>query len=145
MEYLRNKKVTHDYALEDTYEAGVELLGIEVKSVRNQRGSLSGAYVSALGNELYLLGAHIPAWQEKNADPSFDPYRSRKLLLKAKELQELTTRTRTKGLTIVPISLYRKGRVIKLQIAIARGKKIFDKREVLKKKAIVRDVERNLA
>ena len=66
MEYLRNKKATFDYKLQDSYECGMKLLGTEVKSVKNHHGSLTGAYVSVLGGELYLLGAHIPAWQEKN-------------------------------------------------------------------------------
>lgn len=143
-EYLRNNKATFDYALEDTYECGIELLGTEVKSVKHHKGSLSGAYVSLLGGELYLLGAHIPAWQEKNVSISYDPYRSRKLLVHAKELQVLAKAAGTKGLTLIPISLYGKGTLVKAQIAIARGKKSFDKRETLKKKAVTRDIEREL-
>lgn len=145
MEYLRNKKVTLDYELTDTYECGVELLGTEVKSIRHHHGSLNGAYVSLLGAELYLLGAHIPAWQEKNAGSTFDPYQSRKLLVHEKELRELAKASQTKGLTIVPISLYNKGRVIKLQIAIARGKKNFDKRETIKKRDLDREFARGAA
>lgn len=141
MEYLRNKKVTLEYKLEDTYECGLELLGTEVASVRHGQGSLNGAYVSVLGGELYLLGAHIPAWQEKNTDSTYDAYRSRKLLVHKKELLELMKASKTKGLTVVPISLYNKGRVIKLQVAIARGKKNIDKRETIKK----RDLDREFA
>lgn len=144
-EYLRNKKVTFDYALEDTFECGIELLGTEVKSIKHHHGSLTGAYVSVLGNELYLLGAHIPPWQEKNiSSESYDPYRSRKLLVHKKELLELKKAAETKGLTIVPVSLYGKGTLVKAQVAIARGKKLFDKRESLKKKAVTRDLERGL-
>jgi SsrA-binding protein len=144
MEYLRNKKATFDFEFKDTYECGIELLGTEVKSVKNNHGSLSGSYVSVIGGELFLLGAHIPAWQEKNAEPGFDPYRSRKLLVHKKELAALAEAANTKGLTLVPISLYGKGRHIKAQIAIARGKKLFDKRETLKKKAVTRDIARSL-
>lgn len=143
-EYLRNKKATFDYSLEDTYECGVELLGTEVKSIKHHKGSLTGAYVQLLGGELYLLGAHIPAWQENNAGPDYDPYRSRKLLAHKKELAELGKAAETKGLTIIPVSLYGKGDLIKAQIAVAKGKKVFDKREHLKKKAVTRDIERDL-
>ena len=144
-EYLRNKKATFDYALQDTYECGVELLGTEVKSIKHHQGSLTGAYVAVLGNELYLLGAHIPPWQEKNISSEvYDPYRSRKLLVHKKELLELKKASETKGLTIIPVSLYGKGTLVKAQVAIARGKKLFDKRETLKKKAVTRDIERGL-
>ncbi len=144
-EYLRNKKATFDYVLQDTYECGVELLGTEVKSIKHHQGSLTGAYVAVLGSELYLLGAHIPAWQEKNvSSETYDPYRSRKLLVHKKELHELKKVGETKGLTIIPVSLYGKGTLVKVQVAIARGKKLFDKRESLKKKAVTRDLERGL-
>ena len=144
MEYLRNKKATFDYHLQDTFEAGIELLGSEVKSLKNHQGSLNGAYVNLLGGELYLLGAHVPPWQEKNAPADFDSYRSRKLLLHKKELQEIARAIQTKGLTVIPVSIYGKGRLIKTQIAIAKGKKNFDKRESLKKKAVKRDIDREL-
>ncbi|HVY36257.1 MAG TPA: SsrA-binding protein SmpB [Candidatus Paceibacterota bacterium] len=143
-EYLRNKKATFDYHLEDTYECGIELLGTEVKSVKNHHGSLTGAYVAVHDGALVLLGAHIPAWQERNVAPGFDPYRTRRLLVHKKELVELLRAIQTKGLTIIPVSLYGKGNLVKLQIAIARGKKSFDKRESLKKKAVRRDIEREL-
>jgi SsrA-binding protein len=143
-EYLHNKKATFDFELRDTYECGVELLGTEVKSIKNHHGSLTGAYVSIIDGELFLLGAHIPAWQEKNIEPGFDAYRSRKLLVHKAEIADLAKATNTKGLTIIPVSLYGKGRQIKAQIAIASGKKLFDKRETLKKKAVSRDIERGL-
>jgi len=141
-EYLRNKKATFDYELRDTYECGVELLGTEVKSVKHHHGSLTGSYVGMLGGELYLLGAHIPPWQEKNVPPTYDPYRSRKLLVHKKELEELAKATKTKGLTVIPVSLYGKGTLVKAQIAIARGKKNFDKRNTLKKRDLDREAKR---
>lgn len=143
-EYLRNKKATFDYSLEESYECGIKLLGTEVKSLKHHRGSLTGAYVSVLGGELYLLGAHIPPWQEKNVGTDYDPYRSRKLLVHERELAVLARASQTKGLTIIPVSLYGKGTLVKAQIAIAKGKKTFDKRETLKKKAVSRDLERGL-
>lgn len=142
MEYLRNKKVSFDYHLEDTIEAGIELLGTEVKSVKAHHGSLSGAYVSIVDGSLVLLGAHIPAWQEKNVMDGFDPYRTRTLLVHKKELMDLAKSLKVKGLTIVPVSLYGKGKVIKLQLAVARGKKTFDKRETLKKRDLDREERR---
>jgi SsrA-binding protein len=142
MEYLRNKKVSFDYHLEDTYECGIELLGTEVKSVKAHHGSLSGAYVSIVDGSLVLLGAHIPAWQEKNVTDGFDPYRTRTLLVHKKELMDLAKSLKVKGLTIVPVSLYGKGKVIKLQLAVARGKKTFDKRETLKKRDLDREERR---
>lgn len=144
MEYIRNKKATFEYILEDTFEAGIELLGTEVKSLRARQGSISGAYVRVLGRELYLLGAHIPPWQEQNAPQDFDSYRSRKLLLHAKELSVLAKALQTKGLTVIPLSLYGRERLIKVALAIAKGKKNVDKRESLKKKALQRDLARGM-
>lgn len=142
MEYVRNKKATFDFALQDTIETGIELLGTEVKSIKAQHGSLSGSHVTLIGGELYLLGAHIPAWQEKNTSSAYDPYRTRKLLVHKKELIELAKQSKTKGLTIVPVSLHNKGSLIKLTIAIAKGKKVADKRNTLKEKADRRDMDR---
>jgi SsrA-binding protein len=142
MSLVVNKKATFDYALLESVEAGVELLGTEAKSIRAKHGSLSGAYVAILSGEVYLLGAHIPPWQEKNVSETYDPYRSRKLLLKKKEIMTLEKALHTKGLTVIPISLYSKGRYIKAQIAIAKGKKNFDKRDVLKKKDLDREARR---
>lgn len=142
MEYLRNKKATFDYQLENTIECGISLLGTEVKSVKAHHGSLSGAYVSFVDGELVLLGAHIPAWQEKNISEGFDPYRTRTLLASKKELLELARAVKVKGLTIIPVSLYGKGSLIKVQVAIAKGKKIFDKRATIKHRDLDREARR---
>ena len=142
MEYLRNKKATFEYAFEYTIEAGIELLGSEVKSVKQSHGSLNGAYVSVVSGELYLLGAHIPAWQEKNTSTAFDPYRTRKLLVHKKELFDLGQALKQKGLTIVPVSLYNKAGKVKIQIAVAKGKKNFDKRDSLRDSVVKRDIAR---
>jgi SsrA-binding protein len=145
MEYIRNKKATFEYSLEETIEAGIELLGTEVKSVKANHGSLSGAYVAFVGGDALLLGAHIPAWQEKNVPVTYDPYRTRKLLLHKREMLKLSQLLQNKGLTIVPISLYNNKGKVKLSIAIAKGKKLFDKRNTLKERAMKRDSERDLS
>lgn len=138
MEYLRNKKATFDYEIEETLEAGIELMGTEVKSLKNHHGSLSGSYITILDGQLALLGVHIPAWQEKNVVDNYDPYRTRKLLVHKKEIAYLKRKTKEKGLTLIPISLYNKNNRIKIKIALARGKKLFNKKESLK----TRDLDR---
>ncbi len=142
MEYVRNKKAGFDFSIQDTIETGIELVGTEVKSVKAQHGSLNGSHITLLNGELYLLGAHIPAWQEKNASSAYDPYRTRKLLVHKKELTDLAKIVKTKGLTIVPLSLHNKGSLIKLTAAIVRGKNKADKRNTLKEKADRRDMDR---
>jgi len=142
MEYIGNRKAGHDYSLEESLEAGIELFGYEVKSIRAKHGSLTGAYVLVRGGEAYLVNAFIPSFQEKNAPETYDPRRTRKLLLNKKELAELAQREREGGLTLVPLSLYNKGRKLKLQVAVARGKKKKDKRETLKKRTTDREMRR---
>jgi SsrA-binding protein len=142
MEYLKNRKATLDYKIEDTMETGVQLLGTEVKSVRAGHGSLAGSHVTVLNGELVLLGAQIPPWQEKNVSSAYDPYRTRKLLVHKKQLLELSKVIKTKGLTIVPLSLHTNGRLIKLTIAIVKGKNKADKRNTLKERADRRDMDR---
>jgi SsrA-binding protein len=134
MALVQNKKVRLTYALEERFEAGVELLGTEVKSLRAGKGVLEGARILVRGGEAFLVGATIPAWQEKNATKEFDPSRPRRLLLNHKELAVVQSAESARGLTVVPISFYAKGRVIKLQIAIAKGKKKFDKRQDIRKR-----------
>ncbi len=129
MSLVENKRIGFDYQILETIEAGLELFGYEVKSLRAGHGSLKGARVLARGGEAYLVGATIPAWQPANAPKSFDPERSRRLLLKEKEIDHIRGAESEKGLTIVPLSVYNKGRNLKLSIAIARGKKKGDKRQ----------------
>ncbi len=129
MSLVENKRVGFDFQILETIEAGLELFGYEVKSLRAGHGSLKGARVLARGGEAYLVGATIPAWQPANAPKSYDPERSRRLLLKAKEIDQIRGAESEKGLTIVPLSVYNKGRNLKLSIAIAKGKKRGDKRQ----------------
>ncbi len=144
MSFADNKKAYHDYHILSEYEAGILLSGQEVKSLRNKRGSLQGAYVKIYGGEPWLLNMHIPPYQEKNAPPQYAPDQPRKLLLHKKELDELRGQSDQKGLTIIPLSLYSKGRYIKAKIGIGRGKKKADKRETIKKRDVERKIRRTL-
>ncbi|MSU56171.1 MAG: SsrA-binding protein SmpB [Candidatus Taylorbacteria bacterium] len=141
---LNNQKAHFNYEFLDKLTAGIELLGLEVKSLRGKLGSLEGSYVIVRGNEAFMMNSYIPAYQPKNAPKGYDERRNRKLLLTKKEIQDLSSAEAKKGLTIVPISVYNKGRKIKVDIAIARGKKKFDKRETIKKRETERDMRREL-
>ncbi len=141
---LQNKKAKLNYEILETFEAGLELFGYEVKSLRAKHGSLEGAHVVIRGGEAYLIGAHIPPYQQNNSPKQYDPYRNRRLLLTKKELAELSGVERQKGLTIVPISVYNKSSKLKLSIALVRGRKKYDKRDVLKKREVNRTIERTL-
>lgn len=142
MSLITNKKAHLDFIIEDTYSAGIELFGFEVKSLRKSQGSLEGSYVTVRGGEAYLIGSFIPPFQEKNAPADFDPRRNRRLILTQKEIREIGEIEKIKGLTIVPISVYNKGRFLKVDIGIGKGKKKFDKRETLKKKTVERETRR---
>ncbi len=137
-----NKKAQFDYELLEQFEAGIELLGFEVKSIRAGQAILSGAHVIVRGGEAYVVGMQIPPYQVKNTPESYDSERTRRLLLTKKELGELSDADSKKGLTIIPVSLYNKNRKIKLGIGIARGKKKFDKREAIKKRDVDREMRR---
>lgn len=139
---IQHKRVSFDFEILDTMEAGISLLGTEVKSVRSGQGKLEGAYVIIRGKEAFLVGASIPAFQKKNVSASYDPERPRKLLLTKKELAELELKSEKQGLTIVPIKLYNKSSKLKLEIAIAKGKKKQDKRQSIQASDTKRDIER---
>ncbi len=143
MSLITNKKAHFNYEITGNFTAGMELFGFEVKSVRKGQGSLEGSYVTVRGNEAFLLNSFIPPFQEKNTPPDYDPRRNRKLLLNKDEIKELADIEKTKGLTIVPISVYNKGRVLKVDLGVGKGKKKFDKRETIKKKDVDRDNKRN--
>jgi SsrA-binding protein len=141
---VQNKKIHFNYEILEQYDAGIELFGYEVKTLRNKHGSLDGAHITVRGNEAFLIGSEINAYQPANAPKDYDSHRNRKLLLTKKELSALAGKEKQKGLTIVPISLYTKGRNIKLSLGVARGKKKYDKREAIKKRDTARDVAREL-
>ncbi len=141
---ITNKKAHFNYEILETFEAGMELLGLEVKSIRKKQGSLEGSYVIVRGDEAFLVGSFIPPYQQANTSEEYDPLRNRKLLLTSKEIFTLAEMDSKAGLTIVPISVYNKGRKIKIQIAVVRGKKKFDKRETMKKRETDREINRSL-
>lgn len=141
---IEHKRVHFDYELIKTFEAGMQLFGGEVKSLRAHHGKLEGAHVTVRGGEAFLIGMEIPPYQSGAAAESHDALRNRRLLLQRSELTELAKAEETQGLTIVPVSVYNKGRVIKIAIAIARGKKKADKRESIKKREAEREIARSL-
>ncbi len=138
-----NKKLGLDYEILETFEAGVELLGYEVKSIRGKQGSLLGSYVTVRGGEAFLINAEIPPYQEKNTPESYNPRRNRRLLLTKTEIEKLAGLEVQKGLTIAPVSMYNKGHKVKIEIAIVRGKKKFDKRQDIKKRDTDRELRRD--
>lgn len=139
-----NSRVRFDYEILETFTAGIELLGFEVKAVRTGKMNLKGSYVSVRGNEVFLLGAEIAPYQAKNTPKEYESSRARKLLLSKDEIKKLSGFEETKGLTIVPLTVYNKGRFLKIDIAVVRGKKKFDKRESIKKRDIEREIGRTL-
>lgn len=141
MTLIEYKKALLKFSPVETFSAGIELTGQEVKAVRSKIGSLDGARVLVRGGEAFIAGMTIPFYQPKNADASYDPERPRKLLLTRDEIAKLYEAESTKGLTIVPLELYNNRQLIKARIAIVRGKGKEDRREELKK----RDAEREAA
>ncbi len=144
MTLVKNKKAHLKYAPLESFSAGLELLGSEVKSLRNKNGSLDGARVVVRGGEAFLVGMTIPPYQTANMPKSYDPERSRRLLLTKKEIATLALAESKKGLTIIPLEVYTAGRFVKVRIAIARGKGKSDKREDLKKRDALRETGRVL-
>ncbi len=137
---INNRKARHDYHILETYEAGIELLGKEVKSIRLNNVSLADAYAQIIEHEVWLLGMHISPY-EQAGQFNVDPMRKRKLLLKKREILKLEQAVQQKGLTLVPTKLYFKNNLVKVELAVGRGKKNFDKREDLKRKEIERQIK----
>lgn len=142
--YATNKKAKFDYEILDTIEAGLVLTGSEVKSIRTGHLSMKGSFVTFKGDEAMLTNVHIPKYKYSGKLLNYDPERSRKLLLKKKQIDYLRGKSQEKGLTIVPISVYTKGRHIKVEIAIGRGKKKYDKRESIKKREVKKEMARKI-
>ena len=141
---LENKKAFFDYEILEKYEAGISLFGFEVKSLKNKRGSLAGSRVLIRGGEPFVVGLEIPAYPIKNSPKDYDPQRTRRLLLLKKEIKYLSGKEGLTGLTLVPISLYNKGGLVKLKFGLMRGLKKSDKREKIKKREAKRHIERTL-
>lgn len=139
---VENKKARFDFEILEELEAGAELFGFEVKALKQKLGSLAGARVLVRGGEALLVGASIPAYQPKNTPENYDPERPRRLLLHKKEMAQIVEAEESAGLTAIPIAWYNKGRLVKLSVGIARGKKQADKREKIKERDAARDVQR---
>lgn len=145
--YIHNKKVFFNYEIQDTLEAGIELLGHEVKSIKSQHGNLEGAYVVIKGGQAFLTGMTIPPFQVGNVAKEYEPTRPRKLILHKKEIKKILDIVDAGGkgnggLTIVPISLYNNKGKIKVEISIAKGKKKTDKRQTIQKRETDREIRR---
>ena len=136
-----NKKAFHDYEILSRYEAGVSLQGSEVKSIREGNINLKDTYVKIFGNEVFLVGSHISPYSHSREE-AHETTRDRKLLLHRGEIEKMFSATQLKGLTLVPLKVYFKHRRCKVEIGLGRGKKLHDKREDLKKKEAVREIER---
>jgi SsrA-binding protein len=137
----QNKRARHDYAIEDVYEAGLVLTGTEVKSLRAGRASLTDAYARVEDGEVWLEGAHIPEYTQ-GTWTNHEPRRRRKLLLHRGEILRLIGKTKESGLTIVPLSLYFLDGKAKVEIALARGRRTYDKRQVLAERDAAREIDR---
>lgn len=137
----QNRKALHDYHVEESFEAGIALVGTEVKSLREGRVNLKESYVQIKDGEAYLLGCHISPYSHGNIT-NHEPMRPRKLLLHKKELEKLKSKVAEKGYTVVPLKIYFKGHLAKLEIALAKGKRVFEKREAIKEKEAKREIDR---
>lgn len=142
--HVEHKGITFHYEIIDTYTAGIVLTGQEVKALKTGLGSLKEAFLAFSDGHLSLVKSHIPPYQPKNAGAGYDPYHARKILVTKKQLKELTQKKLHEGLTLVPIKLYNKGNLIKLDFALARGKKLHDKRQTIKKREDERSIRRLL-
>ena len=139
----QNKKAYHEYFIETKYECGIALVGTEVKSIRAGKVNLRDSYVRIKNNEAYIVGMHVSPYEMGNIF-NRDPFRDRKLLLHRSEIRKLKQKQEAEGYSIVPLSLYLKDGLVKAEIAVAKGKKLYDKRSALAKRDAERDMERKL-
>ena len=137
-----NKKARHEYFIEETYECGIELKGTEVKSLRMGRVNLKDGFASVDNSEVFLKQVHISPYEQGNSFYKLDPMRPRKLLLHKSEINKLIGKTKEKGMAIVPLKVYFKGSLVKVEIGLAKGKKLYDKRQDIAKKDVKRENER---
>ena len=140
---VSNRKAKFEYFIVQTYEAGVVLQGTEVKSLRQGKGNLTDSYATIRNDEVWLMNSQISEYTEGNIN-NHDPYRERKLLLNKSEIRKILYKTEEKGMTLVPLSMYLSGGKVKVELALAKGKKMFDKRETIAKRDFQRDQERRI-
>jgi len=136
-----NRQAYHDYYVERTIEAGIALMGTEIKSIRDGKVNLRGSYAIARNGELWLENSHIAVYEHGNRY-NHEPMRNRKLLLHRREINQLVGRVETKGLTLIPLKLYLKGGRAKIELGLGRGKKLYDKREAIAERDVKREIER---
>lgn len=142
--FAKNKRALFKYKILEEFEAGISLIGQEVKSIKAGRVILTGSYVIVRGAEVYLIGAQIPAYQPKNAPKDYDNQRVRKLLLRKSEINYLIGKTKTKGLALIPLKIYSKKGIIKVVFGLGKVLKKYDKREKIKDRDIKRKIARAL-
>jgi len=140
-EIAKNRKAFHDYFVEDRFEAGIELAGTEVKSIRAGQVNLKDSYCSIRNDELFIRGMHISPYEKGNIF-NRDPVRTRKLLMHKKEIRKLNALVMQKGVALIPLSLYFKDSLVKVEVGVCRGKKLYDKRESAAKRDAQRDMDR---
>ena len=141
MVLARNKKAFHDYFIEDKLEAGMELMGTEVKSVKAGKVSIKESFIRIIKNEIFIMNMHITPYEFGNIN-NLPESRVRKLLLNRKEIEKWAAKIKEQGYTIIPLSVYTKQRLVKMEIGLAKGKKLHDKREALKRKDQERDMKK---
>lgn len=141
---LENRKAVFNYEILEKYEAGLELIGIEVKSLKQKQGNISGGRVIIRGEEAYIVGMDIPPYQPNNTPKDYERERTRKILLHKEEISRLAGKAEERGLTIIPVKIYTVRGRIKAEVAIVRGKKKFEKREKIKKRDVEREIGRSL-
>lgn len=139
----QNRKARHDYFIEDTYECGIVLLGTEVKSIRKGSLNLKDSYAHIKNGELFLIGMHVSPYEQGNIH-NHDPFRTRKLLAHAREIRKLNTLSQADGYSLVPLSVYFKDGKVKVELAVAKGKKLYDKRASIAERDADRDMDRNI-
>lgn len=139
----QNRKARHEYFIEDTYECGIALVGTEVKSIRGGKCNLKDAYAQVKDGEVFLYNMHVSPYEQGNIF-NRDPFRPRKLLLHKSEIRRLKSRTQTEGYSLIPLQLYIRDGLVKVELAVAKGKKLYDKRESLAARDAKRDIERRM-
>ncbi|MBQ1821454.1 MAG: SsrA-binding protein SmpB [Clostridia bacterium] len=139
----QNRKARHDYFIEDTYECGIVLVGTEVKSIRKGSLNLKDSYAQVKNGELFLFGMHVSPYEQGNIY-NHDPFRTRKLLAHAREIRKLNALSQADGYSLVPLAVYFKDGKVKVELAVAKGKKLYDKRASIAERDADRDMDRNL-
>lgn len=139
----RNKKATHDYHIEETFEAGIVLTGTEIKSIRQSRVNMQDAYARVDKGEVWIVGMHISPFEQGNRF-NVDPTRTRKLLLHKREISKLIGQTKVKGLTLIPLNVHLRNGFAKVELGLARGKKLYDKRQTAAKRDAQREIQRRI-